>query len=102
MATDGSRPEAAAALACSTQAKSRAQRVIAPKNEFTASGDGIARLRDRIASVAKEGGKRYLTPRRFVAEGDFVLVLSEGDPDPLRFTICSGSRMEKLSSIGMS
>jgi predicted SnoaL-like aldol condensation-catalyzing enzyme len=42
-------------------------------------GDGIARLRDRIASVAKEGGQRYLTPRRFVAEGNFVLVLSEGD-----------------------
>ena len=42
-------------------------------------GDGIARLRDRIASVAKEGGRLYLTPRRFVAEGNFVLVLTEGD-----------------------
>jgi predicted SnoaL-like aldol condensation-catalyzing enzyme len=42
-------------------------------------GDGIARLRDRIASVAKEGGQLYLTPRRFAAEGNFVLVLSEGD-----------------------
>jgi predicted SnoaL-like aldol condensation-catalyzing enzyme len=42
-------------------------------------GDGIARLRDRIASVAKEGGKLHLTPRRFVAEGNFVLVLTEGD-----------------------
>jgi predicted SnoaL-like aldol condensation-catalyzing enzyme len=42
-------------------------------------GDGIARLRDRIASVAKEGGQLYLKPRRFVAEGNFVLVLSEGD-----------------------
>jgi predicted SnoaL-like aldol condensation-catalyzing enzyme len=42
-------------------------------------GDGIARLRDRIASVAKEGGRLYLIPRRFVAEGNFVLVLSEGD-----------------------
>ena len=41
--------------------------------------DGIAQLRDRIASVAKEGGQLYLTPRRFVAEGTFVLVLSEGD-----------------------
>jgi hypothetical protein len=29
-------------------------------------GDGIARLRDRIASVAKEGGQLYLSPRRFV------------------------------------
>jgi predicted SnoaL-like aldol condensation-catalyzing enzyme len=42
-------------------------------------GDGIARLRDRIASVAKEGGKLDLTPRRFVADGNFVVVLSEGD-----------------------
>jgi predicted SnoaL-like aldol condensation-catalyzing enzyme len=42
-------------------------------------GDGIARLRDRIVSVAKEGGKLHLTPRRFVAEGNFVLVLTEGD-----------------------
>ena len=42
-------------------------------------GDGIARLRERIASVAKEGGRLYLTPRRFVAEGNFVLVLTEGD-----------------------
>jgi predicted SnoaL-like aldol condensation-catalyzing enzyme len=42
-------------------------------------GDGIARLRERIASVAKEGGQLYLTPRRFVAEGNFVVVLSEGD-----------------------
>jgi predicted SnoaL-like aldol condensation-catalyzing enzyme len=42
-------------------------------------GDGIARLRDRIASAAKQGGQLYLTPRRFVAEGNFVLVLSEGD-----------------------
>ena len=42
-------------------------------------GDGIARLRDRIASVAKEGGQLYLSPRLFVAEGNFVLVLTEGD-----------------------
>jgi predicted SnoaL-like aldol condensation-catalyzing enzyme len=42
-------------------------------------GDGIARLRDRIASAAKEGEKLHLIPRRFVAEGNFVLVLSEGD-----------------------
>jgi predicted SnoaL-like aldol condensation-catalyzing enzyme len=42
-------------------------------------GDGIARLRDRIASVGKEGGQLFLTPRRFVAEGNFVLVLTEGE-----------------------
>jgi len=41
--------------------------------------DGIAQLRERIAGVAKAGGQLYLTPRRFVAEGNFVLVLSEGD-----------------------
>ena len=42
-------------------------------------GDGIAQLRERIASVAREGGQLHLTPRRFVAEGNFVLVLTEGD-----------------------
>ncbi len=42
-------------------------------------GDGIAQLRERIASVAKKGGRLYLTPRRFVAEGNFVFVLTEGD-----------------------
>jgi predicted SnoaL-like aldol condensation-catalyzing enzyme len=42
-------------------------------------GDGIAQLRARIASVAKEGGQLHLTPRRFLADGNFVLVLSEGD-----------------------
>jgi predicted SnoaL-like aldol condensation-catalyzing enzyme len=42
-------------------------------------GDGIAQLRDRIASVAKEGGQLHLTSRCFVAEGNFVLVLTEGD-----------------------
>jgi predicted SnoaL-like aldol condensation-catalyzing enzyme len=36
-------------------------------------GDGIDRLRDRIARVAKEGGRLYLTPRRFVAEGTLYL-----------------------------
>jgi hypothetical protein len=30
-------------------------------------GDGIAQLRARIASVAKEGGQLHLTPRRFLA-----------------------------------
>jgi predicted SnoaL-like aldol condensation-catalyzing enzyme len=42
-------------------------------------GDGITQLRNRIASAAKEGGQLHLTSRRFVAEGNFVLVLSEGD-----------------------
>jgi predicted SnoaL-like aldol condensation-catalyzing enzyme len=42
-------------------------------------GDGIARLKGRIASVVKDGERLYLTPRMFVAEGNFVLVLTEGD-----------------------
>jgi predicted SnoaL-like aldol condensation-catalyzing enzyme len=43
------------------------------------SGDGIAALRERIASVAKGGGQVKITSRRYVADGNFVLVLSEGD-----------------------
>jgi hypothetical protein len=52
--------------------------------------------------VAKEGGQLNLTPRRFVAEGNFVLVLSEGISrrDLLRSTICFESRMAKSSSTG--
>jgi predicted SnoaL-like aldol condensation-catalyzing enzyme len=42
-------------------------------------GDGIARLRERIASVAKAGGQLSITSRRYVADGNFVLVISEGD-----------------------
>jgi predicted SnoaL-like aldol condensation-catalyzing enzyme len=42
-------------------------------------GDGIAGLRQRIASVAKEGGQLHIASRRYVADGNFVLVLSEGD-----------------------
>jgi predicted SnoaL-like aldol condensation-catalyzing enzyme len=42
-------------------------------------GDGIARLRERIASVAKAGGQLNIGSRRYVADGNFVLVLSEGD-----------------------
>jgi predicted SnoaL-like aldol condensation-catalyzing enzyme len=42
-------------------------------------GDGIAGLRNRIASVAKAGGQLNIAARRYVADGNFVLVLSEGD-----------------------
>jgi predicted SnoaL-like aldol condensation-catalyzing enzyme len=42
-------------------------------------GDGIASLRGRIASVAKAGGQLNISSRRYVADGNFVLVLSEGD-----------------------
>jgi predicted SnoaL-like aldol condensation-catalyzing enzyme len=42
-------------------------------------GDGIAGLRNRITSVAKDGGQLNIIARRYVADGNFVLVLSEGD-----------------------
>jgi predicted SnoaL-like aldol condensation-catalyzing enzyme len=42
-------------------------------------GDGIANLKGRIAGVAKAGGQLNITSRRYVADGNFVLVLSEGD-----------------------
>jgi predicted SnoaL-like aldol condensation-catalyzing enzyme len=42
-------------------------------------GDGIAGLRRRIAGVAKEGGQLHIASRRYIADGNFVLVLSEGD-----------------------
>jgi predicted SnoaL-like aldol condensation-catalyzing enzyme len=60
-------------------------------------GDGIARLRDRIASVAKDGGQLNITSLRYVGDGNFVLVQSEGDlpSGPLRCTICFGSRTER-------
>lgn len=42
-------------------------------------GDGIAGLRNRITSVAKAGGQLNIAARRYLADGNFVLVLSEGD-----------------------
>jgi predicted SnoaL-like aldol condensation-catalyzing enzyme len=42
-------------------------------------GDGIASLKVRIAGVAKAGGQLNISSRRYVADGNFVLVLSEGD-----------------------
>lgn len=42
-------------------------------------GDGIAGLRERIASVARDGGQLNIKARRYMADGNFVLVLSEGD-----------------------
>jgi predicted SnoaL-like aldol condensation-catalyzing enzyme len=41
--------------------------------------DGIAELKNRIASVARDGGQLNIIARRYVADGNFVLVLSEGD-----------------------
>jgi predicted SnoaL-like aldol condensation-catalyzing enzyme len=42
-------------------------------------GDGIVALRNRIASVARDGGKLNIIARRYVADGNFVLVLSKGE-----------------------
>jgi predicted SnoaL-like aldol condensation-catalyzing enzyme len=41
-------------------------------------GDGIAQLRNRIASAAKAGRQLDINARRFVADGNFVFVLSDG------------------------
>jgi predicted SnoaL-like aldol condensation-catalyzing enzyme len=42
-------------------------------------GDGIANLKERIRGAAKAGGQLNISSRRYVADGNFVLVLSEGD-----------------------
>jgi predicted SnoaL-like aldol condensation-catalyzing enzyme len=42
-------------------------------------GDGIAGLRERITNVTRHGGQLKITARRYVADGNFVLVLSAGD-----------------------
>jgi predicted SnoaL-like aldol condensation-catalyzing enzyme len=42
-------------------------------------GDGIVALKNRISSVARDGGKLNIIARRYVADGNFVLVLSEGE-----------------------
>lgn len=67
-------------------------------------GDGIAQLRDRIASVAKEGGQLHLLPRRFVAEGNLYLYCQKESyrPGQLRSTTCFAWRTERSSSIGTS
>jgi predicted SnoaL-like aldol condensation-catalyzing enzyme len=67
-------------------------------------GDGIARLRDRIASVAKDGGQLYLTPVVSWPRATLYLCCRKeiSPPGPLRSTTCFGSRTGKSSSIGMS
>jgi predicted SnoaL-like aldol condensation-catalyzing enzyme len=40
-------------------------------------GDGIARLKSRVSAVAKPAVAPVLMPRRYVAEGNFVLALVE-------------------------
>src|SRR5262252_352184 len=64
---------------CASIASRNLLKVLAMRSTLRKSGTELLKLRDRIASVAKEGGQLRLTPRRFLAEGNFVLVLSEGD-----------------------
>jgi predicted SnoaL-like aldol condensation-catalyzing enzyme len=48
----------------------------------SAIGDGIERLKLRFAEVTKGGTVPTLVPRRYVAEGNFVLSLVEARTDP--------------------
>lgn len=45
-------------------------------------GDGVARMKARVSEVAKPGGKQVLVPRRYVAEGNFVLAIVEARTEP--------------------
>ena len=44
-------------------------------------GDGIARLKSRVSAVAKPAVAPVLMPRRYVAEGNFVLALVEAETE---------------------
>jgi predicted SnoaL-like aldol condensation-catalyzing enzyme len=45
-------------------------------------GDGVACLKSRVSEVAKPGATPVLVPRRYVAEGNFVLALVEARTEP--------------------
>ena len=45
-------------------------------------GDGVARMKARVSEVAKPGGTQALLPRRYVAEGNFVLAIVEAHTEP--------------------
>ena len=45
-------------------------------------GDGTARMKSRVLEVTKPGAAPVLVPRRFVAEGNFVLALVEARTEP--------------------
>lgn len=45
-------------------------------------GDGTARMKARVSQVAKLGGSPVLIPRRYIAEGNFVLCLVEARTEP--------------------
>ena len=45
-------------------------------------GDGTARMKARVSQVEKPGGAPVLNPRRYIAEGNFVLCLVEARTEP--------------------
>jgi predicted SnoaL-like aldol condensation-catalyzing enzyme len=45
-------------------------------------GDGVAGMKARVSDVAKPGSTQVLVPRRYVAEGNFVLAIVEARTAP--------------------
>jgi predicted SnoaL-like aldol condensation-catalyzing enzyme len=45
-------------------------------------GDGTARMRARVADVSKPGASPVLAPRRYIAEGNFVLAIVDARTEP--------------------
>ena len=45
-------------------------------------GDGTARMKARVSGVVKPGAAQVLIPRRYIAEGNFVLCLVEARTEP--------------------
>ena len=45
-------------------------------------GDGTARMKARVSQVEKPGGAPVLIPRRYIAQGNFVLCLVEARTEP--------------------
>lgn len=45
-------------------------------------GDGTARMKARVSEVEKPGATQVLIPRRYIAEGNFVLSLVEAGTEP--------------------
>lgn len=45
-------------------------------------GDGVTRMKARVSEVVKPGGTQVLVPRRYVAEGNFVLAIVEARTEP--------------------
>jgi predicted SnoaL-like aldol condensation-catalyzing enzyme len=45
-------------------------------------GDGTAQMKARVSGVVKPGATQVLIPRRYIAEGNFVLCLVEASTEP--------------------